>query len=79
MEAVRTSKTSVDNQFTRQYNPEDSSEHQSWSIINVFPKRSAFPYVRKWIPRTISIGVQEIQDLIHELPVHDENVGVWCA
>jgi hypothetical protein len=28
MEAVRTSETSVDNQFTRQYNPEDSSEHQ---------------------------------------------------
>jgi hypothetical protein len=29
MEAVRTSETSVDNQFTRQYNPEDSSEHSS--------------------------------------------------
>jgi hypothetical protein len=29
MEAVRTSETSVDNHFTRQYNPEDSSEHQS--------------------------------------------------
>jgi len=28
MEAVRTSETSVDNYFTRQYNPEDSSEHQ---------------------------------------------------
>jgi hypothetical protein len=27
MEAVRTSVTSVDNHFTRQYNPEDSSEH----------------------------------------------------
>jgi hypothetical protein len=27
MEAVHTSETSVDNQFTRQYNPEDSSEH----------------------------------------------------
>jgi hypothetical protein len=27
MEAVRTSETSVDNQFTWQYNPEDSSEH----------------------------------------------------
>jgi hypothetical protein len=25
MEAVRTSETSVDNHFTRQYNPEDSS------------------------------------------------------
>jgi hypothetical protein len=27
MEAVRTSETSVDNHFTRLYNPEDNSEH----------------------------------------------------
>jgi hypothetical protein len=33
MEAVRTSETSVDNQFTRQYNPEDSSEQQILSCI----------------------------------------------
>jgi hypothetical protein len=31
MEAVRTSETSVDNHFTRQYNPEDNSEHQKES------------------------------------------------
>jgi thiamine phosphate synthase YjbQ (UPF0047 family) len=29
MEAVRTSETSVDNHFTRQYNPEDNSEHHT--------------------------------------------------
>jgi hypothetical protein len=29
MEAVRTSETSVDNHFTRQYNPEDSSEQRA--------------------------------------------------
>jgi hypothetical protein len=29
MEAVRTSETSVDNHFTRQYNTEDSSEHHT--------------------------------------------------
>jgi hypothetical protein len=29
LEAVRTSETSVDNHFTRQYNPEDSSEHHT--------------------------------------------------
>jgi hypothetical protein len=28
-EAVRTSETSVDNHFTQQYNPEDSSEHHT--------------------------------------------------
>jgi hypothetical protein len=36
MEAVRTSETSVDNHFTWQYNPENSSEHQS---IFCFPWR----------------------------------------
>jgi hypothetical protein len=35
MEAVRTSETSVDNHFTRQYNPEDSSEHSYlWWELN---------------------------------------------
>jgi hypothetical protein len=37
MEEARTSETSVDNHFTRQYNPEDSSEHHikcSFSLIN---------------------------------------------
>jgi hypothetical protein len=29
MEAVRTSETSGDNHFTRQYNPEDNSEHHT--------------------------------------------------
>jgi hypothetical protein len=29
MEAARTSETSVDNHFTWQYNPEDSSEHHT--------------------------------------------------
>jgi hypothetical protein len=46
MEAVRTSETSVDNQFTWQYNPEDSSEHhtrrrenlKSHTFITVFTK-----------------------------------------
>jgi hypothetical protein len=33
MEAVRTSETSVDNHFTRQYNPEDSSEHLPGLLI----------------------------------------------
>jgi hypothetical protein len=29
MEAVRISETSFDNHFTRQYNPEDNSEHHT--------------------------------------------------
>jgi hypothetical protein len=35
MEAVRTSEPSVDNHFTRQYNPEDSSEHQTKLTLQV--------------------------------------------
>jgi hypothetical protein len=34
IEAARTSETSVDNNFTRQYIPEDNSEHQ----IKIFDK-----------------------------------------
>jgi hypothetical protein len=36
MDAVRTSETSVDNHFTRQYNPEDNSEQHT---IRVFKKK----------------------------------------
>jgi hypothetical protein len=36
MEAVRTSETSVDNHFTRQYNPEDSSEHNAISVTRLY-------------------------------------------
>jgi hypothetical protein len=36
MEAVCTSETSVDNHFTRQYNPEDSSEHPTYTIDCVY-------------------------------------------
>jgi hypothetical protein len=39
MEAVRTSETSVDNHFTRQYNPEDSSEHGTGN--NLVPLRAS--------------------------------------
>jgi hypothetical protein len=35
MEAVRTSETSVDNHFTRQYIPEDNSEHRTRSRENL--------------------------------------------
>jgi hypothetical protein len=40
MEAVRTSETPVDNHFTRQYNPEDSSEHKAYKLTLNFGKRS---------------------------------------
>jgi hypothetical protein len=36
MEAVRTSETSVDNHFTRQYIPEDNSEHPLLFVHNSY-------------------------------------------
>jgi hypothetical protein len=36
MEAARTSETSVDNHFTRQYNPEDSSEHHCHFLLSEY-------------------------------------------
>jgi hypothetical protein len=43
MEAVRTSETSVDNHFTRQYNPEDSCEHHTRRRENL-KSHIKFPY-----------------------------------
>jgi hypothetical protein len=47
MEAVRTSETSGDSPFTRQYNPEDSSEHHTRrrenlksQIVSSLPKKN---------------------------------------
>jgi hypothetical protein len=41
MEAVRTSETSVDNHSTRQYNPEDSSEHHTRRRENLKSHKSS--------------------------------------
>jgi hypothetical protein len=43
MEAVRSSETSVDNHFTRQYIPEDNSE-QKFHGVDI-PARSTIHYV----------------------------------
>jgi hypothetical protein len=45
MEAVRTSETSVDNHFTRQYITEDNSEHQRFKTTYkpYFKKLTAYP------------------------------------
>jgi hypothetical protein len=54
MEAVHTSETSVDNYFTRQYIPEDNSEHQTFFSlkINVMPcqvrGKGGELFVKKW-------------------------------
>jgi hypothetical protein len=43
MEAARTSETSVDNHFTRQYNPEDSSEHHTRRRENLKSHNNQLP------------------------------------
>jgi hypothetical protein len=54
MEAVRTSETSVDNHSTRQYNPEDSSEHDTW-------------FTAQWIAMLIRYLLEKMADLRHKL------------
>jgi hypothetical protein len=44
MEAARISETSVDNHFTRQYNPEDSSEHNNTRLGRQITEIS-LPYI----------------------------------
>jgi hypothetical protein len=46
MEAVHTSETSVDNNFTWQYIPEDNSEHQSIQNLWLFRKGTAILSLR---------------------------------
>jgi hypothetical protein len=47
MEAVRTSETSVDNHFTRQYNPEDSSKQILFYLGNPWWWRQYAPLKRR--------------------------------
>jgi hypothetical protein len=44
MEAARTSETSVDNYFTRQYIPEDNSEHHARRRENLKSHRIVYNY-----------------------------------
>jgi hypothetical protein len=55
MEAVRTSETSVDNHSTRQYNPEDSSEHHTRRRENLKSHMSQiFPFGALTLSRTFT-------------------------
>jgi hypothetical protein len=47
MEAARTSETSVDNHFTRQYNPEDSSERQCKCLQQMLKPHIGMLFSRK--------------------------------
>jgi hypothetical protein len=47
MEAERTSETSVDNHFTRQYNPEENSEHHTRRRENLKSHKDKYMYLKR--------------------------------
>jgi hypothetical protein len=59
MEAVRTSETSVDNHSTRQYNPEDSSEHHTRRRENLKSHMKLSACWIFWLPNLIKQMVDE--------------------
>jgi hypothetical protein len=52
MEAVRTSETSVENNFTRQYIPEDKSEHHTLRRENL---KSHIPPLYSTLPNLLNL------------------------
>jgi hypothetical protein len=67
--AVRTSETSVVNQFTRQYNPEDSSEHHTRRRENLKSHISTQDYVYH-----LHQELPQCQDL-YDRKRHDTHTG----
>jgi hypothetical protein len=71
MEAVRTSETSVDNHFIRQYIPEDNSEHhtrrrenlKSHTIPTVFILKFLKSIMQKWLFILYSLFNEDFQEL----------------
>jgi hypothetical protein len=64
MEAVRTSETPVDNHFTRQYNPEDNSEHHTRRRENLKSHTGlciqfSFPFVCCTISSSLSYAPEQ--------------------
>jgi hypothetical protein len=57
MEEVRTSETSVDNQFTRQYIPEDNSEHHTRRRENLKSHIKNINHYRKGTNEAIHMAV----------------------
>jgi hypothetical protein len=66
MEAVRTSETSVDNHFTRQYIPEDNSEHHTRRRENL-KSHNKF-----WV-----LNGKKIVDELNDYQLHKNNPIAW--
>jgi hypothetical protein len=74
MEAVRTSETWVDNHFTWQYNPEDSSEQNTESLnLHKMGKEDDISILKDAFPvklpniKIVPITQIEIKSIIHSL------------
>jgi hypothetical protein len=84
MEAVRTSETSVDNHFTRQYIPEDNSEHHSSLMMEAVRTSETSVdnyFTRQYIPednsehhtrRRENLKSQKQEHSLHDDLLHDE-------
>jgi hypothetical protein len=68
MGVVRTSETSVDNHFTRQYNPEDSSEHHNRRRENLKP--------HNWLMLFEEINTVDSEK--HTKPINTKCMGIDC-
>jgi hypothetical protein len=71
MEAVRTSETSVDNHSTRQYNPEDSSEHHTRRRENL---KSHMDWILKY-----SLNGLRFQKVNSTFALTQDTDGWWIA
>jgi hypothetical protein len=69
IEAVRTSETSVDNHFTRQYNPEDNSEHHTRRRENL--KSHMIKYSLNQSMSRVSSG-----SIVSDYGLDDRGIGV---
>jgi hypothetical protein len=76
MEAVRTSETSVDNQFTRQYNPEDSSEHPARNAI--YAHAQDFPASDELLLAILKAFIPQPQEKQQSFMCSDEFSVIHC-
>jgi hypothetical protein len=77
MEAVRTSETSVDNHFTRQYNPEDSSEHHTRRRENLKSQIFELPDKLSLLKGRHASG-NKAQDLLSTPPNFGCKITAYC-
>jgi hypothetical protein len=79
MEAVRTSETSVDNHFTRQYNPEDSSEHHTRRRENLKSHKAYISYYFKCKSNIYQYDYTKSNSIVVNLVMYFDFVFPLCV